>query len=82
MPEIELHEATSPGMPGVVFSSVTAAGVSKRASAEWVAMQLGLSLSHCAMVGDGENDLELIQAVASVLPWVTLRIRSSGLPSG
>jgi Cof subfamily protein (haloacid dehalogenase superfamily) len=64
MPEIELHEATSPGMPGVVFSSVTAAGVSKRASAEWVAMQLGLSLSHCAMVGDGENDLELIQAVA------------------
>jgi hydroxymethylpyrimidine pyrophosphatase-like HAD family hydrolase len=44
MTEVELHEATSPGMPGVGFSSVTAAGVSKRA------------------VGDGENDLELIQA--------------------
>lgn len=64
MPEVELHEATSPGMPGVGFSSVTAAGVSKRTAAEWVAMQLGFGLSSCAMVGDGENDLELIQAVA------------------
>jgi Cof subfamily protein (haloacid dehalogenase superfamily) len=62
MPEVELHEATSPGMPGVGFSSVTAAGVSKRAAAEWVAARLGLDLSRCAMVGDGENDLELIQA--------------------
>ncbi|GEM82499.1 HAD family hydrolase [Meiothermus hypogaeus] len=62
MPEVELHEATSPGMPGVGFSSVTARGVSKRAAAEWVADQLGLDLSRCAMVGDGENDLELIQA--------------------
>lgn len=62
MPEIELHEATSPGMPGVGFSSVTAAGVSKRAAAAWVAAELGLDLSRCAMVGDGENDLELIRA--------------------
>lgn len=62
MPEVELHEATSPGMPGVGFSSVTAAGVSKRAAAEWVAARLGLDLGRCAMVGDGENDLELIQA--------------------
>lgn len=64
MPEVELHEATSPGMPGVVFSSVTAAGVSKKVAAAWVAAQLGIDLGHCAMVGDGENDLELIQAVA------------------
>jgi Cof subfamily protein (haloacid dehalogenase superfamily) len=62
MPDVELHEATSPGMPGVGFSSVTAAGVSKRAAAAWVAAELGLNLHHCAMVGDGENDLELIRA--------------------
>ncbi|MCX7803206.1 MAG: Cof-type HAD-IIB family hydrolase [Meiothermus ruber] len=62
MPEVELHEATSPGMPGVGFSSVTARGVSKRAAAEWVAARLGLDLGRCAMIGDGENDLELIQA--------------------
>jgi Cof subfamily protein (haloacid dehalogenase superfamily) len=62
MPEVAIHEATSPGILGVSFSSVTAAGVSKRAAAEWVAAQLGLDLSQCAMVGDGENDLELIRA--------------------
>ncbi|MCS7058314.1 MAG: HAD-IIB family hydrolase [Meiothermus sp.] len=62
IPGIELHEATSPGMPGVGFSSVTAAGVSKRSAAEWVARRLGLSLAQAAMVGDGENDLELIEA--------------------
>jgi len=62
MPGVELHEATSPGMPGVGFYSVTAAGVSKRSAAEWVAAQLGLGLSQSAMVGDGENDLELIRA--------------------
>ncbi|RIH90214.1 Sugar phosphatase YidA [Calidithermus terrae] len=58
----ELHEATSPGMPGVVFSSVTAQGVSKLSAAAWVAERYGLGLEGCAMVGDGENDLELILA--------------------
>ncbi len=62
LPEVALHEATSPGIVGVSFSSVTASGVSKRAAAEWVAAQLGFDLSRCAMVGDGENDLELIRA--------------------
>ncbi len=62
MPEVALHEATSPGILGVAFSSVTASGVSKRAAAEWVAAQLGLDLNQSAMVGDGENDLELIRA--------------------
>ena len=62
MAGIELHEATSPGMPGVVFASVTKSGVSKLAAARWVAAQYGLDLGQAAMVGDGWNDLELIQA--------------------
>lgn len=62
MPGVELHEATSPGLPRVGFSSVTVAGVSKRAAAEWVAAKLGIGLENCAMIGDGENDLELIQS--------------------
>jgi Cof subfamily protein (haloacid dehalogenase superfamily) len=61
MPGVELHEATSPGLLGVGFNSVTASGVSKRAAAEWVAAKLGMGLENCAMIGDGENDLELIQ---------------------
>lgn len=59
---VELHEATSPGVPGIGFNSVTAAGVSKLSAARWVAEHYGLGLERCAMVGDGENDLELILA--------------------
>lgn len=59
---VEIHQATSPGMPGVIFASVTNWHTSKRSSAKWVAAQYGLSLSQVAMVGDGENDLELIRA--------------------
>ncbi|MER3480862.1 MAG: haloacid dehalogenase [Meiothermus sp.] len=58
---VELHEATSPGMPGVGFNSVTARGVSKLSAAGWVAERYGLTLAQTAMVGDGENDLELIR---------------------
>jgi Cof subfamily protein (haloacid dehalogenase superfamily) len=60
--KVDLHEATSPIMPGVGFSSVTLQGVSKRAAALWVAKQHGLGLANVAMIGDGENDLGLIQA--------------------
>ncbi|HEU4740735.1 MAG TPA: HAD-IIB family hydrolase [Meiothermus sp.] len=59
---VELHEATSPGMPGMGFNSVTAQGVSKLSAAAWMAQRYGLTLEQTAMVGDGENDLELIRA--------------------
>jgi Cof subfamily protein (haloacid dehalogenase superfamily) len=59
---VELHEATSPGLPGIGFNSVTASGVSKLSAARRVAEGYGLGLEGCAMVGDGENDLELILA--------------------
>lgn len=62
-PQIELHEATSPGMPQVVFASVTARGVSKLAAAGWLAQQAGFSLAQVAMIGDGDNDLEAIRGV-------------------
>jgi Cof subfamily protein (haloacid dehalogenase superfamily) len=61
--ELNLHEATSPAMPGIVFASLTAPGVSKLAAARWVLEAWGWSLEEAAMVGDGENDLELIEAV-------------------
>ena len=58
-----LHTATSPKMPGVLFASFTRWGVSKRSAARFVAEAYGLTLKEAAMVGDGENDLELLQAV-------------------
>jgi Cof subfamily protein (haloacid dehalogenase superfamily) len=62
-PGLTYHVAESPKMPGVRFVSLTKAGVSKLSAARLVAEAYGLSLAECAMVGDGENDLELIQAV-------------------
>jgi hydroxymethylpyrimidine pyrophosphatase-like HAD family hydrolase len=63
MPGVDLHEAGAPTMPGLVFASVTARGVSKLAAAHSVAAHYGLpDLKRVAMAGDGDNDLELIRA--------------------
>ncbi len=60
---LDLHEATSPATPGVVYASLTAPGVGKLTAARFVAERLGLDLSETAAIGDGRNDLELLQAV-------------------
>lgn len=62
-PGLQAHVAESPKMPGVRFVSLTKEGVSKLSAARLVAEAYGLPLSECAMVGDGENDLELLRAV-------------------
>ncbi len=55
--------ATSPIMPGAVFVSVVAGGVSKAAGIAAVAADLGVGLDRVMMVGDGHNDLPAIEAV-------------------
>jgi Cof subfamily protein (haloacid dehalogenase superfamily) len=62
-PALEIHEATGPSVPHALFATVTRRGVSKRSAALRVAAHYGLpDLDRVAMVGDGENDLELIRA--------------------
>lgn len=61
--ELQAHVAESPRMPGVRFVSLTKKGISKLSAARFVAESYGLTLAQCAMVGDGDNDLELIQGV-------------------
>jgi hydroxymethylpyrimidine pyrophosphatase-like HAD family hydrolase len=61
--ELAAHTAESPKMPGVRFVSLTRKGVGKLSGARLVAEAYGLDLTACAMVGDGENDLEVLQAV-------------------
>ncbi|WP_114313385.1 HAD family hydrolase [Thermus caldifontis] len=61
--ELQAHVAESPRMPGVRFVSLTKKGVSKLTAARFVAESYGLTLAQSAMVGDGENDLEVIQGV-------------------
>jgi hypothetical protein len=63
MPGVDIHEAGAPTMPGIVFASVTAGGVSKLSAARHLAAHYGLpDLARVAMAGDGDNDLELIRA--------------------
>lgn len=64
-PELTVHLGRSPTMGEILFTGITGAGVSKASAARWVAEQQGSAadLSRAAMVGDGLNDLELIQAV-------------------
>jgi Cof subfamily protein (haloacid dehalogenase superfamily) len=61
--EIDLHEASSPILPELIFATVTRRGISKVSGARRVADALGLAgLAEVAMVGDADNDLELIRA--------------------
>ncbi len=60
---LDLHEATSPKTLGVIYASLTAPGVGKRAAAEAVLKRLGLTFNESAAIGDGKNDLELLRAV-------------------
>ncbi len=62
-PGLQAHVAESPRMPGVRFVSLTKRGVSKLTAARFVAESYGLTLAQSAMVGDGENDLEVIRGV-------------------
>lgn len=64
-PTLELHIGRSPSVGHIVFTGVTRAGVSKASAARWVAERLGSpsDLSRAAMVGDGLNDLDLLQVV-------------------
>ncbi len=71
-PGLQAHLAESPKMPGVRFVSLTKEGVGKLTAARFVAEAHGLSLEEAAMVGDGENDLELIRAVGMGIAWGTL----------
>ena len=55
--------ATSPVMPGVAFVSCTKPGVSKGAAIARIAGEMAISIDDVMMVGDGDNDVEALQAV-------------------
>lgn len=62
-PDLELSVATQPDLPEACFSSVTARGISKASAARWLAEHYGLDMSQVAMIGDGDNDLEVFAVV-------------------
>ncbi|MFN3266385.1 MAG: HAD family hydrolase [Deinococcales bacterium] len=60
---ISYSSASTPDLPHHLYTSVTRAGTSKLEGAQAVANFYGLSLDQVMMVGDGENDLEVLQGV-------------------
>ncbi len=60
---ISYSSAGTPDLPDHVYTSVTRAGTSKLEGAEAVAKHYGLTLEQVMMVGDGENDLEILAGV-------------------
>lgn len=62
-PHAHASSATSPVMPGAVFISVTPPGVTKASAIAEIAHTLDIAMADVMMVGDGQNDLDAIDAV-------------------
>jgi Cof subfamily protein (haloacid dehalogenase superfamily) len=63
VPEVQFSSAGTPDLPTHVYTSVTRLGTSKLEGAQALAAYYGLELSQVMMVGDGENDLEVLRGV-------------------
>ena len=60
---IQFSSAGTPDMPDAVFTSVTRLGTSKLEGATVLAAHYGVTLNETMMVGDGDNDTELLRGV-------------------
>ncbi|NJK44662.1 MAG: HAD-IIB family hydrolase [Pleurocapsa sp. SU_196_0] len=61
--QIQYSSAGTPDMPEALFTSVTQTGTSKLEGAAALARFYGVALSEVMMVGDGDNDIEVLQGV-------------------
>lgn len=62
-PDLQISVATQPDIPETCFSSVTAKGISKASAAASLAEFYGLTVAETAMIGDGDNDIDVTKAV-------------------
>lgn len=60
---ISFSSAGTPDLPNHVYTSVTRMGTNKLEAAAAVAVYYGITLNEVMMVGDGENDLEILAGV-------------------
>jgi hydroxymethylpyrimidine pyrophosphatase-like HAD family hydrolase len=59
---VAIGTATTPWSPGTTFANLTCAGTAKSSALRWLAERYGVGVAGVAMVGDGENDLDAMQA--------------------
>ena len=62
-PALEVSVASHPDLVETCFTSVTAQGISKGSAARALARHLGLGIEQVAMIGDGDNDIAVLNAV-------------------
>jgi Cof subfamily protein (haloacid dehalogenase superfamily) len=62
-PELEMSVASHPDLVETCFTSVTARGISKASAARKLAAHYGLTIDQVAMIGDGDNDIAVLNAV-------------------
>lgn len=60
---LALTPSTSPVMPDTSFVSITMPGLSKAGAVRAVAAEYGIPVDRVMMVGDGTNDIEVMQTV-------------------
>lgn len=60
---LALTPSTSPVMPETSFVSITAPGVDKAGAVRIVAAEYAIPMQRVMMIGDGTNDVEVMQAV-------------------
>jgi Cof subfamily protein (haloacid dehalogenase superfamily) len=60
---LSVTSATSPIMPGAAFVSATQQRITKATGIAQICDDLGISMRHVMMIGDGLNDLAAIEAV-------------------
>lgn len=63
IPDVELSYATSPGMPGTAFISVTRAGTDKGSAVRQLCDAVRIPLRDVMAIGDSEGDLPMLEAV-------------------
>ncbi len=63
IPDIQYASAGTPDMPDALFTGATRLGTSKLEGACALARHYGVTLQETMMVGDGDNDIEIIQGV-------------------
>lgn len=63
IPDVELSFATSPGMPGTAFISVTRAGTDKGSAVRHLCEAMRVQLQDVMAIGDSEGDVPMLDLV-------------------
>jgi Cof subfamily protein (haloacid dehalogenase superfamily) len=65
--DVHVDPSSAPIFPGTVIVNVTAAGVNKGSSVEWLARHVDIAPEELMVVGDSENDLSMFDVAGTAV---------------